>query len=281
MEDTKVTSKRNHLTAPTGAYNKPFVPQGFTYLTGNWDSGFVIADSFGNEFVWVPVGNLDKNGTLDGITFNSSFGLRNWYNYDFSLNGWHEFVPEHIVNSVLKAGGFYVARYTASLENEEIVFKKGNLPLIEMTYEEAVHFESTFKTDDKELEHCLMLGSAYDSICQWFIQSGVLSGNEVLDDSSYLGNYANNEKYYLKDSEVRLLPTGSNEDWKIFNIYDLAGNTAEFTQERHSNDRIVMRSGNYRVVGRYWPIADRYFREPLTRKVNLSSFRTILFQKTV
>lgn len=124
-----------------------------------------------------------------------------------------------------------------------------------------------------------MLGSAYDSLCQWIIQSGTKTRNEILDDSTYLGNYANNEKYHSKVESIELLPAELNEDWCINNIYDLAGNVVELTQEQHSNDRIVLRSGNYRVVGRCHPIADRYFREPPTRKVNLASFRSMLFHK--
>lgn len=271
--------KRTILTPSTDRYQNPFLPKGFTYVTGAWDTGFVISDKFGNEFVWIPVGYLESNGTLDGVTFNSQFGLRNWYNYDFSLAGWHESVPEHIVESINEWGGFYFARYTASLENGKLVFKQGKLPLIEMTYDEAVVCEASFKTDTTDVNHCLMLGSGYDSLCQWFVQSGVKTKNDILDDSTDLGNYANNERYHSKKETVELLPTGHNEDWCINNIYDLAGNVAEFTQEKHNNDRIVLRSGNYRVVGRYWPIADRYFREPPTRKVNLASFRSMLFHK--
>lgn len=271
--------KRTTLTPSIDCYQNPFIPKGFTYVTGEWNTGFVISDEFGNEFAWVPVGCLENNGTLDGISFNSKFGLRNWYNYDFSQNGWHETVPKNILESINKWGGFYFACYTASVEKGNVVFKKGNLPLIEMTYNEAVEYEASFRTNAEDVNHCLMLGSAYDSLFQWIIQSGTKTKNEILDDSTDLGNYANNEKYHSKVEAVELLPTGHNKDWCINNIYDLAGNVVEFTQEQHSTNRIVLRSGNYRVVGRYYPIADRYFREPPTRKVNLASFRSMLFHK--
>jgi hypothetical protein len=76
----------------------------------------------------------------------------------------------------------------------------------------------------------ILLGSAYDSLCQWIIQSGTKTRNEILDDSTDLGNYANNEKYHSKVESFELLPAGLNEDLCINNIYDLAGNIVEFTQ---------------------------------------------------
>ena len=270
---------RSILTTSTDGYQNPFVPIGFTYVTGKWNTGFVISDKFGNEFTWVPVGCLENNGTLDGVTFNSKFGMRNWYKYDFTKSGWHELVPEHIVKSIKTYEGFYLSRFVASLENKRLVYKKGNLPLIGLTYNEVLKYESSFETTLSDVDHCLPFGASYDSLFQCIIQNGIKSKKEILDDSTYLGNYANNDKYHSKNDLPELLPVGYIENWNIFNIYDLAGNTVEFTQEKHNNDRIVLRSGSYRVVGRDYPIADRYFREPPTRKVNLAGFRSMLFHK--
>lgn len=268
--------KRN-LTTSIEGYKNPFVPQGFTHVKGTWNDGFTISDSNGNAFAWVPVGWLLNNGTLNGTSFDLKFGRRNWYNYDFSEKGWHENVPKHIVESINEWGGFYFSCCTASLEKNAVVFKKGYNPLVEMSYDQALDYESSFKTSTDEIEHQLAYGAAYDSIIQWIIQKGTKKAKDLLDDSSEFGNYANNEKYHRKNKAVELLPTGSNEDWCIHNIYDLAGNTEEFTQEKYGdNNRVVLRSGNYRVVGRYWPIADRYFRQPHSRKVNLGSFRSML-----
>lgn len=271
--------KRTNLTTSTDRFMKPFIPNGFTYVTGSWNNGFVISDKFGNEFVWVPVGWLEENGTLDGLSFNSKLGLRNWYNYDFSSTGWHEDIPQNIVESILYWEGFYTSRNTASLENGKVVFKTGNIPLVELSYNQAKDFESTFKTNSDDIDHCLMLGSGYDSICQWIIQSGIKTKGEILDDSTYLGNYANNDKFYSNDGLAQLLPTGSHPEWSIYNINDLAGNVLEFTQEQHNTDRIVLRGGHYRVNGRDYPIGDRYFREPPTTKVNIAGFRSMLFHK--
>ncbi len=272
-------NERTILTKSTERYQNPFIPSGFTYVTGTWNTGFVISDEFGNEFVWVPVGWLESNGTLDGVSYNSKFGRRNWYNDDFSQMGWHEEVPNYVLESIFEWEGFYFSCNTASLENQNVVFKSGKLPLIEKSYTQVLEYEASFKTKCDDVDHCLVLGSAYDSVCQWIIQNGAKTKAEVVDDSTYLGNYANNDKYYQKDAVETLLPSAHEKNWTILNINDLAGNVFEFSQEKHSKDRIVLRSGHYRINGRDWPIASRFFREPPCKKVNIASFRSMLFHK--
>ncbi len=271
--------ERRFLTLSTECYQNPFIPKGFTYVTGTWNTGFVISDDFGNEFVWIPVGWLESNGTLDGISYNSKFGRRNWYDDDFSLEGWNETVPKKVVNSILEWGGFYFACNTASFENGRVVFKAGKLPIIEKSYDQVLEYEASFKTNCDDIEHCIVFGSAYDSICQWIIQSGTKTKSEIIDDSTYLGNYANNDKFYSEDAIEKLLPSGYEKKWAILNINDLAGNVFEFSQERYKDNCIVLRSGQYRINGRDWPVACRFFKEPLSRKVNIAGFRTMLFHK--
>lgn len=162
---------RTIVTKATDRYQNPFIPKGFSYLKGEWNAGFVIADDHGNTFALVPVGGLKKNGTLNGITFDSQFGMRNWNNNDFSLTGWHEDVPENIKASVEEWGGFYLACYYASLENERVVFKANKLPLIGLCQDEARELEASFSTNTEEVSHCLTLGSAYDTLCEWIIES--------------------------------------------------------------------------------------------------------------
>ena len=56
-------------------YQNPPIPYGYRYVTGEWYSGFGIERlSDGSQFIWIPVGYLDANGTLDGVVFNRKFG---------------------------------------------------------------------------------------------------------------------------------------------------------------------------------------------------------------
>ncbi len=270
-----MNAERTILKKSTDNFKNPFVPNGFTYVKGKWNNGFVISDIYGNEFAWIPVGSLKRNGTLDGVSFDKQFGLRNWYKNDFSENGWHEVVPQEVLKSIEVYGGFYFSCFPASLENSRVVFKRGNYPLVKITYFEALKYEKSFQTDSSEVEHCLMFGSAYDSLFEWIIEAGTLKKDEVLDDSTELGNYANNVKYVVKS----MAKTGSNEAWGFHNIYDLAGNVSEWTQEQYSDYYRVLRSCNYRTVGRYWPMAERYYREYPNFYAYLGSFRTMMYHK--
>ena len=54
-------------------YVNPPIPEGYKHVCGEWNNGFVIERcSDGSQFVWIPVGSLDSNGTLDG---KDSFGI--------------------------------------------------------------------------------------------------------------------------------------------------------------------------------------------------------------
>ena len=70
-------------TEYSGNYTDPPIPEGWKHVVGEWNNGFVILDSKGNNFVWVPVGFLDANGTLDGTNFSEKFGRRNGFRSSF------------------------------------------------------------------------------------------------------------------------------------------------------------------------------------------------------
>ena len=69
-------------------YVNPPIPEGYKHIFGEWNNGFVIERcSDGNQFVWIPVGSLDSNGTLDGEHFSEKFGRRNYMDDKFSYHG--------------------------------------------------------------------------------------------------------------------------------------------------------------------------------------------------
>ena len=58
-------------------------------------------------------------------------------------------------------------------------------------------------------------------------------------------------------SEIILLTTGASEDFKTKNIYDLAGNVYEWTNEASSTAYRVGRGGSYFIYGTYYPVSLR------------------------
>ncbi|MBD5104100.1 MAG: hypothetical protein HDT47_04455 [Ruminococcaceae bacterium] len=59
------------------------------------------------------------------------------------------------------------------------------------------------------------------------------------------GNYSNNSFAPGADGST----TGKWEETKANNIYDLAGNNWEWTQERYGSGSYVMRGGGYNLMG--------------------------------
>jgi len=85
-------------------YKNPKIPKGYVHLCGTWNTGFVIKNQFdGSEFVWIPVGMLDADATLDGKNFNEKFG-KMWHNLDFSISGFNEEISPEDIESVKKYG---------------------------------------------------------------------------------------------------------------------------------------------------------------------------------
>ena len=75
----------------------------------------------------------------------------------------------------------------------------------------------------------------------------------VISDSISCGHYSNG----TFSNGARGLFTGAWEETRTNNIYDLAGNNWEWTQERYGSGYYVMRGGGYSLMGGPCP-GDRY-----------------------
>jgi len=235
-------------------YNTPYVPSRYSHILGEWNNGFVICDELGNEFVWVPVGSLPANGTLDGIAFDKQYGRRNYRKDNFSHSQYHEIVDnalEKQIESVEKYGGFYISRYAISrTKNEKPASVKGKYPWINIDFNNAFEKAQEF---DGEMESHLVYGAEYDSVLEWLIATGKTQ-HEIAEDSTNLGNYWNSD-----NSPRKVVKTGSREEWYLNNIADLAGNVWEWTQEQYSDSSRVLRGGYYYGTGNLYPVAYRYY----------------------
>ena len=105
------------------------IPLGFNYVTGTKDTGLVVADNEGNEFVWVPVEYTDaefdtkfarKAWTINGATQNLQYYIEpseQTYN-NITLSQANDVTGEYSEYNAMKASvkehkGFYIARYEA------------------------------------------------------------------------------------------------------------------------------------------------------------------------
>ena len=238
-------------------YVNPPIPEGYKYVCGEWNNGFVIERcSDGSQFVWIPVGSLDSNGTLDGEHFSEKFGRRNYMNDEFSYNKFNEALNGELLEqleSVKKYGGFYISRYNISKSSEgKPQSVKGVMPWVDINFDDAKKVVSTIEDNEAVKSH-LTFGAEYDSVLEWFIKTEVKTLAEITEDSTKWGNHWNTE-----NSPGKVVETGSREEWCANNIYDFAGNVDEWTQEQNKSPYRVIRGGYYYYNGDNCPVAYRY-----------------------
>ena len=214
-------------------------------------------DLVGNQYVWVPVSDASKFYNVDnnGIELLGDTGVKTYkysksienqykrgkpgqrgyyrepdtvYNYDddntvkeAGFNSLKEMAVavsneySEMIESMEKYRGFYIGRYELS-ENGEA---KGN-PITSVTWYQL--YKNCKELNNTENVKSRMIGGIqWDAVCEWLENCGY----DVQNSESW-GNYE------YDDEEKRVLQeTGSNEKYKANNIYDLAGNCWEWTQE--------------------------------------------------
>ena len=258
-------------------YVNPPIPEGYKHVCGEWNNGFVIERcSDGSQFVWIPVGSLDSNGTLDGEHFSEKFGRRNYMNDKFSDDEFNEALNDELLEqleSVKKYGGFYISRYNISKSSEgKPQSVKGVMPWVIINFDDAKKVASTIEDNEAVKSH-LTFGAEYDSVLEWFIKTKVKNLTEIVEDSTEWGNHWN-----IENSPKEVVETGSREEWCANNIYDFAGNVDEWTQEQNKSSYHVIRGGDYYYGGNGCPVAYRDCDGPISYYLN-TGFRATLYIK--
>lgn len=231
--------------------NKIPVPDGFTVLNPDSEEkdGIVIIDNTnnitkGNEFVWVPTKEFKR--------INYNYSNLAYQNYNMNFVDKKEYSA--IINSAKKYKGFYIARYEASKSEDKIMdvqvasSKLNKEPWVEIQYATNMNdiygysngalksAKYTYITN-KNVNSTLTYPEHFDSIINWFLnstnlktESGIIIAKEdIITNSKKIGNYSG-----------KIEMTGSNSDYCIKKICDLAGNVAEMTSESYF--------GNYHIV---------------------------------
>ena len=171
------------------------------------------------------------------------------------------FVDEYkeMIESVSKYGGFYIGRYELS----EAGVQKDKATLTNTSWYNLYKKCTELQASDK-VKTQMIWGCQWDATMNWLISSGAKTSDEVNKDSSSWGNYegtsvkADDGTTELKASETPAkLNTGKTTFTMTNNIYDLAGNCLEWTQEAYSTYDRAGRGGNYGYNGSYCPASSR------------------------
>ena len=241
----KLTVKDNY----TDGTNSATIPKGFTVSNIKSEqtisTGLVIYDipegekvewdsspNQYNQFVWIPVSEDNYNRTSFGEDLNWGY----YKEPDNMANNTIEY--ENIREQIFKYGGFYIARYESSFfmdDNESIYCK--SVPSIKyseeewaktkdnsgmlfnyITWREAMKYSNEMYKDNTDVKSNFLFGTQWDSILKWIEEEN----NSIIYEEQY-GNYTGT-----------LINSGQNTEYSVNNIYDLAGNLREWTQEFQS-----------------------------------------------
>ena len=244
------------------------IPKGFTYKEGTKDTGLVIQDEKGNEFVWVPAtgSTYVKDKNFKGVTPTGDDTLPNGITDETA--------------DVVKYGGFYIARYEAGIPEGDTspsnktgtpVSKKGATVWTNIDYTNAKASAESMISNEY-VQTSLLTGKAWDTTCH-FIEDSVSS----LTDSRTYGNYANSLSPANVTGYGSKHVSGFSDKWSVKNIYDLAGNVWEWTNEVYGSFRVI-RGGFYSISGDNDPVSYRHSISTSDNLVNVG-FRSRLYIK--
>ena len=229
------------------------IPKGFTYKEGTKDTGLVIQDEKGNEFVWVPAteSTYVTDTSIRGVTPTGDDTLPNGITDETA--------------DVVKYGGFYIGRYEAGIpEGDTSPSNKTGIPVskkgatvwtvIDYTNSKA---SAESMISNEYVQTGLITGKAWDTTCHWIEDSlSSINASASLKDSRYYGNYKDSLDP-ANENSIIIRTAGFNEKWKIKNIYDLAGNVGEWTYEVTSNSYKFSRGGSCNDSGSEFSVSYR------------------------
>jgi len=160
----------------------------------------------------------------------------------------------NMITSIQKYGGFYIGRY--ELSNEGV--QKGKKTLIYTNWYNLYQKCTTLNASDK-VESKMIWGIQWDLACDFISKKGE---QKSIKDSTKWGNYNNSTgNAAVMDGETKKYgskqATGYSEYWKANNIYDLAGNCDECTQEANGTSYRAGRGGYYLLDGSSYPASSR------------------------
>ena len=172
------------------------------------------------------------------------------------------FVDEYkaMIESVSKYGGFYIGRYELSGTVTEPTEKPGKTLTKTDWYNLYNACRSSKLQASDKVKTQMIWGCQWDVTMNWLISSGAKTSDEVNKDSSSWGNYEGTSvKADDGTTEIKAngtsakLNTGKTTFTMANNIYDLAGNCYEWTQEAYGTYRRDVRGGYYNINGPSYP----------------------------
>ena len=213
-----LTRTKGETAVKTKLYSKSEIVTGITRVTPG-EKGFGEPDL-------LSIADRSKQFYKDILGFESPEEMGESFVSDY----------KEMIESVKKYGGFYIGRYELSGTVEEPTEKAGP-SLTSTNWYNFYKACKKFGEENDRVETRMIWGCQWDVVCNFIENNGE---KKSIASSGKWGNFNNSygdaavmdgttKKYGNKQN------TGFSEYWKANNIYDLAGNCREWTQESTNN----------------------------------------------
>lgn len=230
-------------TMPSTSETTPYLPTGFSRVPGtSFESGLVIEDSSGNQYVWIEV---PKNETVyansklsitefttdeytsienDLKAYSADYRTRDEVYSSYTAIGLPESdqdgiayneLKQKMLKSIYQNGGFYIGRYetgisdsyrtksTSTTPSETPVIQANAYPFNWITCSQANTLAINMESGDHTSS--LMFGLQWDLVMKYLETKGV-EPSDLNTDSTTWGNYISNT-YYVTNSKAKYILT--------------------------------------------------------------------------
>ena len=181
--------------------------------------------------------NADNLATIKSVfaTELAEYGISSSSSDVQVLNAWAQMLVDEYnetYQSVKKYGGFYIGRYEISGSVEIPTVVKGGTVLDASVAGNWYNLKKACNNvvNNDKVKSEMIYGNQWDRVLNWLVETGAKEQDEVYSNSSSWGNYFDSTGAAATDSGSKQT-SGKNEAWQANNIYDLAGNYIEWTQE--------------------------------------------------
>ncbi len=224
LDNTEGEANKTITGSEEFKYNNPVIPVGFKTsnegaswkssdgeTVDGWNSGLVIEDKDGNQFVWVPCYIEDKEND-ELVEYKKTLG-KSHEDMRLKEENFEEILTDELPigitnekSQIEKYGGFYIARYEAGIPaikdangtNVDGIptSKKNQVPWNGIDYTQAkANAEKMYNNENvdekvkSKVKSGLVTGTMWDTTLQWLLKTEAVTNKELNEDSSNWGNY--------------------------------------------------------------------------------------------
>ena len=217
--------------------------------TSNLREPDILIDNFGGD---TDPGSITLIKNMFGLSGDNANIMKQWA--EMLVDEY-----EAVYESIKKYDGFYIGRYeiTGTLTSPTVQRSKEVLTAAKANTWYGLKKACNDIVSTNEVQSIMIYGNMWDETMQWLIDAEAKIEIEINNDSSTWGNYSDSSGNADIEGAGSPQNSGYSDYWCVNNMYDLAGNYVEETQEAYNVYNRVNRGGNYIGSGSDDPVSNR------------------------